>query len=113
MTVLNFSPQVHEQNLARLEAISAGGSEDDNPTTSSTTTTVIADLKKMFRDGRELLRLNHGLVEVERERLASDRKQLVRKFTEPDMTRSCNRPGVCLSELIRLDYLFHEVLIEN
>ena len=60
---------MHEQNLARLEAIS--GSEDDNPTT------VIAELKKMFRDGRELLRLNYGLVEVEKERLASDRKQLV------------------------------------
>ena len=57
---------MHEQNLARLEAIS-----DDNPTT------VIAELKKMFRDGRELLRLNYGLVEVEKERLASDRKQLV------------------------------------
>ena len=71
--------QVHEQNLARLEAISAsGGSGDDNPTT-ATETNVIAELKKMFRDGRELLRLNHGLVEVERERLASDRKQLVRQ----------------------------------
>ena len=64
---------MHEQNLARLEAIS--GSGDDNPTT------VIAELKKMFRDGRELLRLNYGLVEVERERLASDRKQLVGNLT--------------------------------
>ena len=66
---------MHEQNLARLEAIS-GGSEDDNPT--MTPTAVIAELKKMFRDGRELLRLNNGLVEVEKERLASDRKQMVR-----------------------------------
>ena len=67
---------MHEQNLARLEAISAaapGGSEEDNQAA-----TVIAELKKMFRDGRELLRLNQGLVEVERERLAAERNQLVR-----------------------------------
>ena len=67
--------QVHEENLARLEAISTadpGGSEQDNQAA-----TVIAELKKMFRDGRELLRLNQGLVEVERERLTAERKQLV------------------------------------
>ena len=69
--------QVHEQNLARLEAISTagpGGSEEDN----QAATVIIGELKKMFRDGRELLRLNQGLVEVERERLAAEREQLVR-----------------------------------
>ena len=65
---------MHEQNLARLEALSVGGGRESP---AEQTAVIIAELKKMFRDGRELLRLNNGLVEVERERLAADRKQLV------------------------------------
>ena len=57
-----------------MEALSVGR---ESPVEQTASAVIIAELKKMFRDGRELLRLNNGLVEVERERLAADRKQLV------------------------------------
>jgi hypothetical protein len=70
----NVAIEVHRQNLTRLEAIGNSSNSDQS--------TVVTELKKMFHDGKELLRLNQGLVEVEKERLEAERRLLEGEMAE-------------------------------